>query len=195
MDIKYRNAQKKDCSKVAEYINYASDGVLDFLFEDTVGGMTVAQILTYGLEDENGHNSYKSVIVAEYNLDIIGIIQSYSSKYHRIDDEMRSFFPKEKLEQFKEFYESRIDNSLLINAMFVNKDFRCKGIGTRFISLAKTKAESLGFDKLSLFVLTDNLNAQKVYHSNGFKIVKEIKLKDTVKINHKGEMYLTQLSH
>ncbi|WP_347490367.1 hypothetical protein ABDB91_04120 [Desulfoscipio sp. XC116] len=49
MNIKYRDAQKKDCSKVAEYINYASDGVLDFLFEGTVGGMTVTQILTHGL--------------------------------------------------------------------------------------------------------------------------------------------------
>ncbi len=190
MDIKYRNAQKEDCSKIAEYINYASDGILDFLFEDINAGMTVTQILTYGLEDENSHDSYKSVIVAEYGLDIIGTVQSYSSIYHRIDDEMRSFFSKEKLEQFKEFYESGIDNSLLINAMFVNKDFRCKGIGTKFISLTKTKAKSLGFDKLSLFVLADNLNAQKVYYSNGFKIAKEIKLKKAAKFNHKSEIYL-----
>lgn len=74
--------------------------------------------------------------------------------------------------------------------MFVDKDFRCQGIGSRFISLAKSKAKSLGFDKLSLFVLADNLIAQKVYHSNGFKIAKEIKLKDSVSITHKGEIYL-----
>ena len=190
MGIKYRDAQKKDCSKVAEYINSASAGVLDYLFKDTVPGMAVAQILAYNLENEKGYDSYKSVIVAEDNLDIIGMIQSYSSVYHRIDEEMRSFFPEEKLEHFKEFYESGMDNSLLINAMFVHKDYRCKGIGTRFISLAEEKAESLGFDNLSLFVLADNLNAQKVYQSNGFKIVKEIKLKNSVSINHTDRIYL-----
>ena len=135
MGIKYRDAQKKDCPKVAEYINSASAGVLDYLFKDTVPGMAVAQILAYNLENEKGYDSYKSVIVAEDNLDIIGMIQSYSSVYHRIDEEMRSFFPEEKLEHFKEFYESGMDNSLLINAMFVHIDYRCKGIGTRFISL------------------------------------------------------------
>lgn len=152
--------------------------------------MTVTQILTYNLESEKGYDSYKSVIVAEDNLDIIGMIQSYSSVYHRIDEEMRSFFPEEKLEQFKEFYESKIDNSLLINSMFVHEDYRCKGIGTRFISLAKEKGKSLDFDTLSLFVLADNLNAQKVYQSNGFKISKEIKLKNSVGINHTDGIYL-----
>ena len=88
MEIKYRDAQKRDCSKIAEYINYASDGVLDYLFKDTVPGMTVTQILTYNLESEKGYDSYKSVIVAEDNLDIIGMIQYYSSVYHRIDEEI-----------------------------------------------------------------------------------------------------------
>ena len=111
-------------------------------------------------------------------------------RFEDTSPEMRSFLPEEKLEQFKEFYESRIDNSLLINAMFVSKDFRCNGISTCFISLVKVKAKSLGFDKLSLFVLKDNLNAQKVYYSNGFKIAKEIKLKDAIKINHKDGIYL-----
>lgn len=121
MDIQYRDGQKEDCLKIAEYIDYASDGVLDFLFKDIVGGMTVTQILTCGLENEHGHDSYKSVIVAEYKLDLIGIVQSYSSIFHRIDDEMRSFFSKEKLEQCKELYESRVDDSLFINARIVKE--------------------------------------------------------------------------
>lgn len=190
MDIKYRNAQKEDCSKIAQYINYASDGLLDFLFEDNAGGMTTTQILNYGLENEDGYDSYKSVIVAEYNLDVIGIVQAYSSMHHKIDEEMRIFFSKEKLEQFKEFYESRVDNSFLINAMFVNEDFRRKGIGAKFISLTKIKAKSLGFDKLSLFVLADNISAQKVYQVNGFKKVKEIQLEGNININYKGQIYL-----
>ena len=190
MVIDYRDARKEDCPQIAEYINYASDGILDYLFKDNAAGMAVTETLTYGLKNEKGDDSYKSVIVAEYQQDIIGIVQSYSAIYHRIDDEMGSFFSKEKLGQFKEFYDSKVENSLLINAMFVEPDFRCKGIGTKLLSLTKARAESLSFDKLSLFVLADNLNAQRVYHSFGFKKVKGIKLKVDVNINHEDEIYL-----
>ncbi|GAB6180925.1 hypothetical protein JCM14036_22440 [Desulfotomaculum defluvii] len=93
------------------------------------------------------------------------------------------------MEQFKEFYNSRVDNSLLINTMFVVERFRRKGIGTEFISMARKKAKSLDFDKLSLFVLSNNVTAQKIYHSNGFKIIKEIDFNNGVKINHIGGIY------
>ena len=185
MDIDYRDARIEDCTQIAEYIDYASDGILECLFKGNAAGMGVAQVLTYGLENEYGYNTYKSVIVAEYQRSIIGIVQSYSSIHHRIDDEMKEFFSKEKLEQFKEFYDSRIENSLLVNAMFVEPTFRCIGIGTKLLSLSRIKAKSLGFDKLSLFVLADNINALRVYSSFGFNKEKEIK-----PVNHNTEILL-----
>lgn len=190
MDIVYRNAHINDCPMLAEYIYYASDGVLDYLFKDTIPDLTVTQLLTFGLEDEQRYNSYKGVIVAEYNQKIIGMIQAYSNIHHEIDDEMRSFIPGERLEQFKEFYDSRVDNSLLINAMYVDEKFRRKGIANQLISMVKEEARSLGFDKLSLLVLSDNISAQKLYDSNGFKTVKEIVFNDSVKINHEARVYL-----
>lgn len=190
MNIHYLDAKKNDCPLLAEYIYYASDGVLDYLFKDIMPDMTVTQLLTHGLQDEKSYNSYKNVTVAEYNHKIVGMIQPYSYIHHRIHDEMKSFLPEERLEQFKEFFNSRVDNSLFINALFVDEKFRRKGIGTAFISLAREKAKSLDFDKLSLFVLSDNVTAQKLYHSNGFKIMKKIDFKDAAKINHKGGFYL-----
>ncbi len=190
MDIIYRKAQNNECSMLAEYIYYASDGVLDYLFKDTIPGMTVAQLLTFGLQDEQRHNSYEGVIVAEYNNRIIGMIQAYSSIHHKIDDEMRSFIPGERLEQFEDFYNSGVDNSLLINAMYVEEKYRRKGIANKLISLVREEAKSGGYDKLSLFVLADNRFAQKLYHCNGFKTEKEILFNDSAKINHEGGFYL-----
>lgn len=190
MDIIYRKAHNNECSMLAEYIHYASDGVLDYLFKDTIPGMTVAQLLTFGLQDEQRHNSYEEVIVAEYNNKIIGMIQAYSNIHHKIDDEMRSFIPGERLEQFEEFYNSRVDNSFLINAMYVDEEYRRKGIANKLISMVREEAKSYGFDKLSLFVLSDNMSAQKLYHCNGFKTVKEIVFNDSAKINHEGGFYL-----
>jgi len=190
MDIIYRKAHNNECSMLAEYIYYASEGVLDYLFKDTIPGMTVTQLLTYGLEDEQRYNYYESVMVAEYNNNIIGMLQAYSSIHHKIDDEMRSFIPGERLEKFEEFYNSGVDNSLLINAMYVDEKYRRKGIANKLISLVREEAKSYGLDKLSLFVLADNTSAQKLYHSNGFKTVKEIGFNDAAKINHEGGFYL-----
>lgn len=190
MDITYRKAYNNECSILAEYIYYASDGVLDYLFKDTIPGMTVNQLLTFGLEDEQRYNSYKGVIVAEYNHKIIGMIQAYSNIHHKIDDEMRSFIPGERLEQFEDFYKSRVDNSFLINAMYVDEKYRRKGIASKFIAMIREVAKSYGFDKLSLFVLSDNTSAQKLYHCNGFEIVKEIAFNDSARINHEGSFYL-----
>jgi len=186
MDITYRKAQNNDCPIVAEYIYYASDGLLDYLFKDTIPDMTVTQLLTYGLEDEQRYNSYKGVIIAEYNQRIIGMLQAYSNIHHKIDDEMSSIIPGERLEQLKEFYDSRVDNSLLINAMYVDEKFRRQGVASKLISMAREEASSLGFDKLSLFVLADNIPAQKLYESNGFKTIKEVAFNDAAKINHEG---------
>lgn len=191
MDIEYREAQTEDCPVLAEYIYHASDGLLDYLFEGIIPGLTVTQLLTHGLEDETRYNSYRSVLVAEYSHHVIGLIQVYPSLYHRIDDEMRTFIPGERLEKLTEFYRSGIDNSLLINAMFVAKEFRCRGIGAALLALAraKAKAKSMGLRKLSLFVLADNIIAQNVYHANGFKRIKEIEFQDGAKINHEGGFY------
>lgn len=88
------------------------------------------------------------------------------------------------------FYISGVDNSLLINAMYVDEEFRRKGIASQFISMAREKARPLGFDKLNLFVLADNRTAQKLYDSHGFRIEKEIAFNDSAKIGHEGGIYL-----
>lgn len=186
MDIIYRKAQYSDCPIVAQYIYYASDGLLDYLFKDAIPDMTVTQLLTYGLADEQRYNSYKGVIIAEYNQQIIGMLQAYSHIHHQIDDEMRAIIPGERLEQLREFYDSSVDNSLLINAMYVDEKFRRQGIASQLISMVREEASSLGFDKLSLFVLADNTPAQELYRSTGFKTVKEVAFNDAAKINHAG---------
>ena len=190
MDILYRGAKQEDCPKIATCIYHAADDVLDYLFEDNAANMSATQVLTCGLENEQSYDSYKSVIVAEYEQNVVGAVQSYPFRYHGIDDEMRSFFSEERLNRFEDFYDVRVENSLLVNAMFVDPDFRHRGIGTGLLSHAKTKAQSLGFDKLSLFVLADNSNAQRLYLSFGFTLAKEIRLSGVFNASRKEEIYL-----
>ena len=62
--IKYRPGEKKDFAKLAELINIASDGVVEYLFHDLVSGMTPVQVVAYNLENDKYPHSYKSAIVA-----------------------------------------------------------------------------------------------------------------------------------
>ena len=67
--------------------------------------MTPVQIVASNLESDSYPHSYRSVIVAEYDETIIGMSLSFPGKYHKITDEMKSFFPHDRINHFKHFFQ------------------------------------------------------------------------------------------
>jgi len=57
MSYKYGPAEKKDCAALAEFINMASDGVVEYLFHDLVPGMIPVQLIAHNLDNDNSHYS------------------------------------------------------------------------------------------------------------------------------------------
>lgn len=190
MAIQYRPGEIEDCAKIAELINIASDGVVEYLFHDLVPGMTSVSIVAHNHEKDNYPHSYKSTIVATDKNDIVGMALSYPSSYHKITDEMRNFFPADKLEHFSAFYSSRIDNTWFLDALCVIESHRRRGIGEKLISLTKEKAIENGYNSLSLIVFADNTLAIPVYESTGFKIVQKVELRKNEFIKHEDGCWL-----
>jgi ribosomal protein S18 acetylase RimI-like enzyme len=184
MKIKYRPAEKEDCVKLAELINIASDGVVEYLFHNLVPGMTSVQVVAHNLENDNYPHSYKSAVVAVEETDLIGMALSYPSSYHKVTDEMKSFFPADRLEHLSPFYSSRIEKSWFLDALCVIESRRRNGIGEKLISLTKEKAVANGFNVLSLIVFSDNALAIPVYKRTGFEIVQKVELKGNEFIKH-----------
>jgi len=184
MKIKYRPAEKEDCVKLAELINIASDGVVEYLFHNLVPGMTSVQVVAHNLENDNYPHSYKSAVVAVEETDLIGMALSYPSSYHKVTDEMKSFFPADRLEHLSHFYSSRIEKSWFLDALCVIESRRRNGIGEKLISLTKEKAVANGFNVLSLIVFSDNALAIPVYKRTGFEIVQKVELKGNEFIKH-----------
>ncbi len=184
MEIKYRPGEKKDCAKLAELINIASDGVVEYLFHGLVPGMTPVQVIAHNHENDKYLHSYKSAIVVTDNNDIVGMALSYPSSYHKISDEMRSFFPAERLEHFSAFYSSRVENTWYLDALCVIESHRRRGIGEKLISLTKEKAVENGYNALSLIVFADNALAIPVYKRAGFEIVQKVELRGNEFIKH-----------
>ena len=59
MDITYRTAVKSDCLHMAEMINIASGGVVEFLFHELMPDLTPVQIVAHNLENTQGSHTYK----------------------------------------------------------------------------------------------------------------------------------------
>lgn len=188
--LKYRPAEIKDCPKLAELINIASDGVVEYLFHDLVPGITPVQLVAHNLENEHSPHSYKSAVVASDGTDVIGMALSYPSAYHTITDEMKNFFPGDRIEHLRDFYSSSVDTSWFLDALCVVEGYRRRGIGEMLISLTKEKAIEHGFNALSLIVFADNTLAIPVYERAGFKVAKKVELRGNRFIRHEAGCFL-----
>ncbi len=190
MDIIYREGKIEDCDKIAQGIELASGGIIEFLFHGLLKDYTPDQVMSNVLHDEKGYETYKNAIVAEYENEVIGIVYSYPAKYHGISEETRKFFPKERLEFLAEFFNSRVEDSLFLDSIYVDEKFRGLGVGSKLIQLTKEKAKKQGFSQLSLMVMNSNRVARRSYERNSFSIVKHVDVKEHPLIPNKGGIYL-----
>jgi ribosomal protein S18 acetylase RimI-like enzyme len=186
IEIEYRQGKKRDCAKLAEFINMASDGVVEYLFRDLVPGMTPVQVVTHNLKRDDGPHSYKSAAVAMDNDDVVGMALSYPSAHHKITPEMRGFFPADRLEHLGPFYSARIENTWYLDTLGVTESHRRRGIGERLISLTKERSAENGFHVLSLIVFADNTTAISVYERTGFTVERKVELSGNDLIRHEG---------
>jgi ribosomal protein S18 acetylase RimI-like enzyme len=190
MDILYRIGKPEDSLKIAEGIERASGGIVEFLFHGLLGSYTPTEVMANSLQEKQGSDSYENAIVAEYQSNIIGVVYSYPAKFHGITDNTRSFFPTDRLAFLGEFYNSRVENSWFLDSIFVDEQFRGEGIGSNLIELTKQKAREQGYKQLSLMVMADNIVARRTYEKNNFRIVKHIDVQEHELIPHKGGIYL-----
>ena len=190
MDIIYREGKIEDCDKIAQGIDLASGGIIEFLFHGLLKDHTPDQVMSNVLRDQKGYETYKNAIVAEYENEVIGIVYSYPAKYHGISEETRRFFHKERLEFLAEFFNSRVEDSLFLDSIYVDEKFRGLGVGSKLIQLTKEKAKKQGFSQLSLMVMNSNRVARRSYERNSFSIVKHVDVKEHPLIPNKGGIYL-----
>jgi ribosomal protein S18 acetylase RimI-like enzyme len=186
MKFTCREGRREDSYRIAELIDVASMGAIDFLFRDLVPGMTPVQLVAHNLESDRFPHSYKSAIVAEYDRLIVGMALSYPSKYNVLTEEMREFFPSDRLEHFGAHFTTRVENSYFIDALAVDERYRGNGIGSGLMELLKERALDEGFPLLSLFVFADNVNAIRFYKHHGFKIHSHVDIKYHELLPHKG---------
>ena len=186
MDITYRSGRKEDCPKLAEFVYIASDGVVEYLFRDLLDGVSPVEMVAHNLAKDSGYYTYTNAIVAQDGPNIVGAAFSYPSRYHVISDEMRNFFPEGRLVHLQQVLGGSIEDSLYLDTLCVEENYRGNGIGAELISLTLRKAVEEGFNAVSLIALADNTDAHRLYFRCGFEIVSHIKMEPHELIPHEG---------
>jgi ribosomal protein S18 acetylase RimI-like enzyme len=167
-------------------INIASDGVVEFLFHDLVANMTSVQVVAHNLAEDHYPHSYKSALVAVDGKKVVGMALSFPSAYHKITDEMREFFPNERLEHLNDFYAVDIPDSWFLDALAVDPVYRRQGIGLQLIKLTQERAINKGYKMISLIAFKDNLPALALYEGLGFRVIADVNLAGNAFIPHAG---------
>lgn len=186
MQITYRDGRKQDALRLAELIDIASGGVVEYLFHDLVPGFTPVQVMTHILEDGSSHRSYKNAVVAEQDGKIVGMSLSYAGRYYGLTEEMRKFFPQERLDFLNNFFELHVDESWFLDALAVDAAVRKRGVGGELISRTKARAMQNGYGSLCLVAFADNATALPLYERCGFEVVQRIDIPSHELIPHEG---------
>lgn len=186
MQITYREGRKEDAPRLGEFIDMASGGVVDYLFHDLVPGLTPVQVMAGVLAEDRPFRSYRSAIVAEHDGRLVGAALSYPGRFCGMTEEMRQFFPPDRLDFLRHFFAAPVEDSWLLDGLAVDEGFRRQGLGSELIARTKTRAVHNGFRILSLFVFADNVNALSVYRQCGFEVVQKVEVPPNELIPHEG---------
>jgi len=192
MDVIYRPARKEDCPKLGQLTSVAGEGLLEFMLDGLVPGMSAVEVAAIDLADNKGPKSYRNVIVAEVKNKVKGMAFSYHSRHHLIDDELREFIPAERLHPLKPLFSARVENSLYLDTLAVDEDLHGQGVGGKLIDLTRQKARKEGFGSLSLIVSAENERALNVYRKHGFKKIKDIPMDGLETISGNGASLLME---
>lgn len=192
MDIKYRQGREEDCPKLGRFCSMASDGILEFLLDGLVPGMSAAEVVAHDLAQDKEPRTFRNAMVAELAGEAKGGVFSYHSRFHGVSDDMRRFIPAERLEAMRDFYQTRVEDSLYIDSLAVDADLRGRGVGGRLLGMTREKALALGLGSLSLFVALDNHGALGLYQRNGFKEVRRVTIDWPDGKDHGGDLLLME---
>jgi len=174
MELTYRAAVREDSGAIAAAIAEASDGLVDFLLRDLVPDRSATELLQAEVERPNSIDSHCNTDVIACDGQIIAIAVSLPASQQKLTAEMEAFLPEDRLNAMREYYQSRVEESWLLDTLWVDSTFRGRGLGSQLIAQTKAKATAKGFPSLSLAVWADNDRALRLYKRHGFQTVKQI---------------------
>lgn len=180
-DIEFRRASENDSfEEIAELIYYTDPYIYPFWFNNDVN--EAKKMLSKLLNKPGFIFNYNNIYVAydKTTSHIIGILCAldYTINLDYDYDNLKSInqnycytinhYIEEILKEVKS------NNSMYISNICIKDCYRSKKIGSHLMGYFISQMEQAGYDVFALDCLLHNLRAKNLYHSFGFKEMKEI---------------------
>jgi ribosomal protein S18 acetylase RimI-like enzyme len=168
IEVAYRVALATDSRDIARFISIAGGGLYEFLFDDLFPVLTAVDVLTVGVWRDDGPISFRNCFVAVDNAtgEVVGAANAFP--INDIKDQRYSLVPAARQDHIRAVLQLQDWGSFFLNALAVSEKCRGLGVGTQLLNWAHGRAAAGGFDRLSLHVWQDNVDAVKFYKARGF---------------------------
>lgn len=183
--IRIRKATIEDAAYIAEGIYHA------FLLEDNAimsedgmvgGGVSLREKWMDTLIDvcaqEDTHYSFRNTFIAELDEEIAGMMiavdgQNYRFQREKMYPQLKELFDVTFGKDWEDMEDEAKAGEYYIDSLSVSLPYRNKGLGSALIAYAKTQAQALGIERVTLAV--EPMNSAKILYQNmGFCFEREI---------------------
>ena len=168
MTISIRQAMPQDAKKIAPLIYDAIGDIANNLTGEQELPKIFASLEQFVTEKTNRH-SYLNTFVAVQNDDILGIVVLYDGKQGNIlDRQLEKQLAAQNIHVTLDV--EAHDDEYYIDTICVAENARGLGIGTKLLQFAESNGRELGYDKISLNVEFEKLDARRLYERMGYVV-------------------------
>ena len=196
----FRKARREDCLRIAELFNVAGAGVPEYVWTTMAAdfpGLSPLEIGEQRYAREDILFSYRNTVVAEIDGEVVGILVAFPIE---VEDEVPDSGSSEPAAEvgadrdepdiMAPFHELEVPGSYYVCAVALLPEYRNRGLGTRFMDIARQAACDGGFTTLSLIAFEQNPKAVKLYEKLGFRTVDSRPLIPHTLIRYTGKALL-----
>jgi len=157
-----RPATRGDCADIARLFLISSDGLAAYIWSAMQQpGLSLEAVGAQRYTREGVAFSYQNCLIAAMDSDVIGMLHAFPMERDpnaqpEADPVLQ---PYSELEDY---------GSLYISGIALYPDHRGRGVGTRLLDAAASRARRLGLPRLSLICFEENRRAMALYRRHGF---------------------------
>lgn len=192
--ILYRAACLGDSRGVARLITLSGGGLYEYLFEELVPFVSAADFLAMGvasLDEPISHRNCQVAVDDELG-GILGVANVFPASV--LQAEGYPLLPAERLDHVSPILRLQDRDSLLLNALAVERAHRKRGIGGRLLQWALNRAREVGLPRLSLHVWEDNVPAREYYKERGFAEIGVAEIAACPRLAHRRSILMSRAS-
>jgi ribosomal protein S18 acetylase RimI-like enzyme len=172
LESPFRPATAADAATIAQLFGISSDGVADYVWTTLAPqypGLTPLEIGARRYAREDIAFSYKNCVVAQIEDRVVGMLHTFAIP-EEPEPAVPTPEPAPEADVLAPYKRLELPGSWYISGVALFPGFRGRGLGTKFLSIARQQAQEQGLRALSLIVFEQNNGAVALYERNGFTV-------------------------